>query len=226
MMNGIILFVLCNISHVSSTNCSEVMSKITQKDSGQERFTAKSKPMMNLSLDKAQGILTCLPLLHRNASGKPEHQRTGRLVKDAYSLSYSEWNADKNLSSQEWKSDELMEVRPERLVNEQPTGLLAEHTDRFIVVDGDMVSNTVALSDIVVKIHIILVHGEDRVAKMLDQSSKDAAQDSKKHSLNVVNVYVFDITTVCIQEKQLPGFFSFHQKERKGSCNETDVRHI
>ena len=27
---------------------SEVMSKRTQKDSGEERFTAKSKPMMNL----------------------------------------------------------------------------------------------------------------------------------------------------------------------------------
>ena len=40
-----------------------------------------------------------------------QHQRTGRLVFDAYSSNYSEWNADKNWSSQEWKSDELMEVR-------------------------------------------------------------------------------------------------------------------
>ena len=42
------LLCLFNISHFSSTNCLEVMSKRTQEDAGEERFTAKSKPMMNL----------------------------------------------------------------------------------------------------------------------------------------------------------------------------------
>ena len=42
------LLCLFDISHFSSTNCSEVMSKRTQKDSGEERVTAKSKLMMNL----------------------------------------------------------------------------------------------------------------------------------------------------------------------------------
>ena len=42
------LLCLFNISHFSSTDCSEVMSKRTQKDSGEERVTAKSKPMMSL----------------------------------------------------------------------------------------------------------------------------------------------------------------------------------
>ena len=42
------LLCLFNISHFSSTDCSDVMSKRTQKDSGEERVTAKSKPMMNL----------------------------------------------------------------------------------------------------------------------------------------------------------------------------------
>ena len=46
VMSGILC--LFNISHFSSTNCSEVTSKRTQKDSGEERVTAKSKPMMNL----------------------------------------------------------------------------------------------------------------------------------------------------------------------------------
>ena len=42
--------VLClfNISHFSSTECSEVMSKRTQKDSGEERVTAKSRPTISL----------------------------------------------------------------------------------------------------------------------------------------------------------------------------------
>ena len=41
------LLCLFNISHFSSAECSEVMSKRTQ-DAGEERVTAKSKPMMNL----------------------------------------------------------------------------------------------------------------------------------------------------------------------------------
>ena len=68
-------------------------------------------------------------------------------MKDAYSSSFSKRNADEKWSSQEWKSDEVMEVRKGRLVAEQPPSLFAEHTDRFIVDDDDMDSNTVAESD-------------------------------------------------------------------------------
>ena len=42
------LFCLFNISHFSSTDCLEAMSKGTQEDAGEERVTSKSKPMMNL----------------------------------------------------------------------------------------------------------------------------------------------------------------------------------
>ena len=42
------LLCLFNISHFSSTDCSGVMSKRTQKESGEERVTAKSRPMMSL----------------------------------------------------------------------------------------------------------------------------------------------------------------------------------
>ena len=42
------LLCLSNIRHFSSTNCSEVISKWTQNDSGEKRVTAKSKSMMNL----------------------------------------------------------------------------------------------------------------------------------------------------------------------------------
>ena len=70
-----------------------------------------------------------------------------RPVSDAYSSNYSEWNAGKNWSSQERKSDELMEVRTGRLVNEQPPGLFTENTDKFIVDDNVMDSDTEAESD-------------------------------------------------------------------------------
>ena len=117
------------------------------------------------------------------SSWTEQHLRTGRPVEDAYSSSYSEWNVDKIWSSQEWKSDELMEVRTVRLVDEQPPGLFTEHTGKFIIDDDDMDSNTVAESDMSLKSRSFLHRVNDRLRKMLDQSSKDVTQDSNKHSL-------------------------------------------
>ena len=42
------LLCLFNISHFSSTVCSDTMAKRSQQESGEERVTAKSRPMMNL----------------------------------------------------------------------------------------------------------------------------------------------------------------------------------
>ena len=42
------LLCLFNISHFSSTVCSDTMAKRSQQDSGEERVKAKSRPMMNL----------------------------------------------------------------------------------------------------------------------------------------------------------------------------------
>ena len=90
---------------------------------------------------------------------------------------YSEWNIDDKWSSQEWQSDELMEVRSVRPV------LVAQHTDRFIVEDDEMDSNTVAESEMSLESRSFLHRVNDRVRQMQDQSSKDAMQDSNKHSL-------------------------------------------
>ena len=76
-----------------------------------------------------------------------------------------------------------MEVRTGRLVYEQPAGLFTQHMDRFIVDDDDMDSDTVAESDMSLKSRSFLHRVNDRVRKMLDQSSKDAMQHSNKHSL-------------------------------------------
>ena len=53
-----IIFCLFNISHFSSTDCSEAMAKRVQQDSGEERVTAKSRPMMSKG-----GMMTKLGLL-------------------------------------------------------------------------------------------------------------------------------------------------------------------
>ena len=103
------LLCLFNISLFSSNNCSEVMSKRTRKESVEERVTAISKPMMNLvsrCSERTPHVLASTasesPVKTRYesqlllSSWNEQHQRTGRLVLDAYSSSYSEWNADKN----------------------------------------------------------------------------------------------------------------------------------
>ena len=66
------LLCLFNVSHFSSTDCSEVMSKIIQKDSGEETATAKSKPMMNLVSRCSERTLVVLP---STASESPEKTR-------------------------------------------------------------------------------------------------------------------------------------------------------
>ena len=85
--------------------------------------------------------------------------------------------------SQERKSDEMLEARTGRPVSEQPAGLFTQHTDRFVIDDDDMDSTTATESDLSLKSRSFLHRVHDRVRKIQNQSSKDAMQDSNKHSL-------------------------------------------
>ena len=117
------------------------------------------------------------------SSWNEQQPRTVRLVMGAGSSNYSEWNIDEKWSSQEWKSNDMLEARTERPVSEQPAGSFTQHTDRFVIFDDDMDSNTATESDLSLKSRSFLHRVSDRVRKILDQSSKDAIQDSDKHSL-------------------------------------------
>ena len=68
------LLCLFNISHFSSINCSEVMLKRTQKDSGEERVTAKSKPMMNLVSRCSERILDVVVSTASESPGRTSHE--------------------------------------------------------------------------------------------------------------------------------------------------------
>ena len=103
-------------------------------------------------------------------------------MKDACSSSYSERNADEKWFSQEWKSDEVMEVRTGRLVNEQPVCSHSTRTD-LLLMTMIWTLNTVTESDLSLISRSFLHRVTDRVRKILDQASKDATQDSNKHSL-------------------------------------------
>ena len=109
----------------------------------------------------------------------------------------------------------MVEDRTGRLV------VTAQHTDRFIVYDDDMDSNTVAESDMSLKSRSFLYRVNDRVRKIQDKSSKDATQDSNKHS---VIWRMFMSST--LQASVFMGKEQFHQQYREQPHNETDVRHI
>ena len=178
------LLCLFNISHFISINSLEAMSKRTQEDAGEERVTAKSKPMLNLvsrysvrdpnvlastaseGPRKTKSESQEVPL----SSWNEQQPSTGRLVMGASSSNYSEWNIDDKWSSQEWKSGEMLGARTERPVD-----------DKFVI-DDDMDSDTVTESNLSLKSRSFLNRVNGRMRKILDHSSKDAMQDIDKHS--------------------------------------------
>ena len=106
------------------------MSKRTQEDAGEERVTAKSKPMMNLASrysardpDVLASTASESPVKTRSETQIPlspwneQQPRTGTPVMGASSSDHAEWNIDEKWSSQEWKSGEMLEARTGRSVS-------------------------------------------------------------------------------------------------------------
>ena len=102
---------LFNISHFSSTVCSAAMAKRIQQESGEERVTAKSKPMMNLTARVPSVVSSSTS----SSPGKtwygyrdPERyvldDRTGQPVEMSRS-DYLQKDYGRSWSSQEWKSE-------------------------------------------------------------------------------------------------------------------------
>ena len=172
------------------------MSKRTQKESGEERVTSKSKPMMNLVSRCSERNPNVLAFTASESPGKTRSEsqiplsswteqkpRTVRPVMGASSSNYSEWNIDDKWSSREWKPGEMLGARTGRPVNEQPPGLFTQHTDRFIVDDGNMDSDTDTESNLSLKSRSFLNRVTVRLRKILDHSSEDAMQDIDKRSM-------------------------------------------
>ena len=102
---------LFNISHFSSTTCTAAMAKRAQQGSGEERVTAKSRPMMNLTARMPSVVPSSTSsnpgmtsygyqdpgksVASDDRSGKPENSSLPGYSKEDYGQSWS---------SQEWKS--------------------------------------------------------------------------------------------------------------------------
>ena len=106
------LLSLFNISHFSSTVCSAAMAKRIQQESGEERVTATSRPMMNLTARMPSVVSS-------STSSSPVKRWYGNqdpwksVVVDDRSgqpdrlspAGYSKLDYDRSWSSQEWKSE-------------------------------------------------------------------------------------------------------------------------
>ena len=78
----------------------------------------------------------------------------------------------------------------------------------------------------VMKTHIPLTDDpaqeEDSLQRYQERIEK-LSEQQRRTFLNMENVCVFDITSICFHEKGILRKFAFHQKYKKGSHNETDV---
>ena len=98
-----------------------------------------------------------------------------------------------------------------------------QHTDKFVIDDDDMDSNTATESEISLRSMSFLHRVNDRLRKMLDQSSKDAMQDTDKHSL-IWGVPTLEAAAFMdFHGKRILRKFTLHQKYWKQSHNETSV---
>ena len=110
------LLCLFNMSHFSPTVCSAAMAKRSQQDSGEERVTAKSKPMMNLFARTPSHVSSSTSVspvkrycgkqdpwksvVAEDGSGQPDKE-----TESFSSTDYSNLDYDRAWSSQEWKAE-------------------------------------------------------------------------------------------------------------------------
>ena len=142
----------------------------------------------------------------------------------ASSSNYSEWNIDDKWSSQEWKSDEMLEARTGRPVGGQQ---FTQDTDKFVIDDQDMDSDTARESNLSLKSRSFLHRVNDRLRKIWDHSSEDAIQDIDKRSL-VCGMFTSSTleASVFMRKDYSENLHSIKKKNREWSHFETDVWHI
>ena len=113
------LLCLFNISLLSSTVCSETMAKRLQQDSGEDRVTAKSRPMMSFiarvpsnvssSTSVSSAIAEKEDRLVRPVVGSDQKTASDyyheQFIESFSSASYAKWDDNHAWSSQAWKTD-------------------------------------------------------------------------------------------------------------------------
>ena len=112
---------LFNISHFSSTACTAAMAKRAQQESGEERVTAKSRPMMNLTARTPSAVSSSASSNPGRTSygyqdpgrSVPSDDRTEKPVQPSRP-DCTEEDYGRSWSSQEWKSGAAEHDRSEK----------------------------------------------------------------------------------------------------------------
>ena len=163
VMSGIHLLSLFNISHFSSTVCSAAMAKRSQQYSGEERVTAKSRPMMNLIARTPSFVSSSTSMspgkkhygsqdpwksvAGEDRSGRPDkgtdlfeasdQHYHEQFMESISSTDYSKLDYDRAWSSQEWKAEATTydrSGRPDKISWRMVRQVRPDHED--ILLDG------------------------------------------------------------------------------------------
>ena len=228
------LLCLFNISHFSSTVCSETIAKRSQQDSGEERATAKSRPMMNLvarTPSHVSSSTSVSPVKRSYGSQDPwnpitkKDERSGRPDKgtelveasDHYyheqfmesfsSASYSKWDDNHAWSSQEWKSEATTydrSGRPDKTSWRMVRKVRPGHEE--ILLDGTAQS---VRNEETLRVRIIRESGEWSSAKKTKKNFQ-CYRRWRRTFYDLVNVYGCNNWISGIHGKELPKQLSFH----------------
>ena len=113
------------------------------------------------------------PVVGRDTCHEPVHHHK-QFVESKHSASYSEWDADQAWSSQEWKSDGLMDDRTRKPV------VCPQGGAQQFVIEDDETESELSLGS-----RSFLHRENDQVRKKAKtiRSSMDVTEDSDKHSV-------------------------------------------
>ena len=179
------LLCVFNISQFSSIKKRKAMSKRTQEDAGEERVTAKSKPMTNfVSRCRVRDPTVLASTASENPGNtKSESQNvplsslnvqqtgTEKPVMLASSSNSSEWNNDDKWSCQVRNSGEMSKTSTVKPVSNE------------LDINIDMDSDTATEWDLSPTSHSFLNRVNDLLRKMLNRSPEDSMQDIDKRSM-------------------------------------------
>ena len=233
------LLSLFNISHFSSTVCSAAMAKRIQQESGEERVTAKSRPMMNLTARMPSVVSS-------STSSNPGktwygYQDCGKsVVVDVRSgkpdrLSPAEWKSEATAHDRSGKPDEtswnaMQQVRPH---HEEPLLDGNAQSVRYgeIIHDGSGQPDSVNYQEEAESETFVM--GSDAaefVNKVKDQVRKrqknvERCRLRRRTFNNLENVHGCDNECGVIHGKEFHGYSKFHH-EFHGSHFEENVGHL
>ena len=246
---------LLNISHFSSTVCTAAMAKRAQQESGEERVTAKSRPMMNLTARMTSVVSSSTSstpgrtwygfqdpeksVAVDDRSGKPDRPSPAGYSKEDYGRSWSsqEWKSgaaahDRSGKPEKTSWDAMQQVRPH---HEEPLLDGNEQSVRYgeIIHDGagqlDSVNNQEEAES---EIFVMGSDATEFVNKVKDQVRKRQKKNVERCRFwrrafnNLVNVHGCDGECGDIHGKEFHGYSKFHHEFQKSHFKAHVQHHI